>query len=192
MLSHGVTRWGACFVFSTPSIDLAREGAWASWKLGSVARTVKTCRQCANHVSYIPRCPSFSWVSSADTQDFGGWLVNILTSCITRDFRAHLSFEIRQVGPTSDEPTLGLPHDQICWAGPSALLPQTSSKLSPDGDLQCRIAAGVASTHVSWLRRMCPGFDAPNFRLLSPRHSPHHTIGLAHLAKHGHSMILAC
>ena len=125
-----------------------------------MARTAKTCRQCANHISYIPRCPSFSWVSSADTQDFGGWLVNILTSCITRDFRAHLSFEIRQVGPTSDEPTLGLPHDQICWAGPSALLPQTSSKLSPDGDLQCRIAAGVASTHVSWLRRMCPGFDA--------------------------------
>lgn len=92
MLSHGVRRWGACFVFSTPSIDLAKEGVRASWKLGKRGTDGQNMpTMCESCPLYIPRCPSFVWVSGADTQDFGGRLVNVLTSCITRDFRAHLS-----------------------------------------------------------------------------------------------------
>ena len=44
------------------SVDLLEAG-------GSVARTTETCRQCANHIPYIPRFSSFSWVSSLDAQD---------------------------------------------------------------------------------------------------------------------------
>jgi hypothetical protein len=84
-----------------------------------------------------------------------GWrLVNRLASCSPRDFDRSSCSDIGQVGPASDEscpchrPTL------FCWAGPSAPLPQTRSRLSPDGDQVVQNCSGR-------------GFDVP-----SPRLSP--------------------
>jgi hypothetical protein len=126
-----------------------------------VARTAKTCRQCANHIPHIHRFSSFSWISSSDAQDLGGQLVNVLRSCITRDSRALRESEI---GKSDRHWTNRRPASRMIK---SAGLDRR--RLSPRLEASYpRMEISFAELQRAWLRRMRPGFDAPSFRL-SPR-----------------------